>query len=244
MQSFVQTGQWEDPTPVSLAVTNARIAGSPKKPLTQRGIFVRFARRSTTPPSDSTLISPSSIAIKEQFSKPKPKSRPLTAMQLGTFTSAQIAALAPEIADGKASADQTANQIIIRVGNIILFDSGSATVLTQFKPVAARVAAALDKEPGYIKVIGHTDNTPISGSNVRFPSNYDLSVERAKNVSALLKTVLAKPDRLQTDGKGETMPVADNKTPEGRARNRRVEILIPREETLAPEQKVDANSSK
>jgi type VI secretion system protein ImpK len=79
---------------------------------------------------------------------------------------------------------------------------------------------------------------------VRFPSNYQLSIERAKNVAALLKLGLTKPDRLQTDGKGETAPIADNATPEGRARNRRVEILIPREETLVPEEKIDANSHK
>jgi type VI secretion system protein ImpK len=154
------------------------------------------------------------------------------------------AALAPEIAAGQASADQTANRIIIRVGNIILFDSGSATVLPQFRPVATRVAAALDKEPGFIKVIGHTDNTPIGGANVRFPSNYALSIERAKNVAALLQLGLSKPDRLQTDGKGETAPIADNKTVEGRARNRRVEILIPREETLTPEERSGVTSKK
>jgi type VI secretion system protein ImpK len=154
------------------------------------------------------------------------------------------AALAPEIAAGQASADQTANRIIIRVGNIFLFDSGSATVLQQFKPVAARVAAALDKEPGFIQIVGHTDNTPIYGTNVRFPSNYALSIERAKSVAALLKLGLANPDRLQTDGKGETAPIADNKTPEGRARNRRVEILIPREETLTAEEKTGANPNK
>jgi len=152
------------------------------------------------------------------------------------------AALAPEIAAGQASADQTANRIIIRVGNIILFDSGSATVLPQFKPVAARVAAALDKEPGWIQVVGHTDNSPIG--TVRFPSNYALSIERAKNVAALLSVGLAKPTRLQTDGKGETSPVADNKTPEGRARNRRVEILIPREETLTPEERSGVTSNR
>jgi type VI secretion system protein ImpK len=147
------------------------------------------------------------------------------------------AALAPEIAAGQASADQTANRIIIRVGNIILFDSGSATVLPQFKPIAARVAAALDKEPGFVLIVGHTDNTPIGATNVRFPSNYALSIERAKNVAALLQLGLSNPKRVQTDGKGETAPIADNKTPEGRARNRRVEILIPREETLTPEEK-------
>jgi type VI secretion system protein ImpK len=98
---------------------------------------------------------------------------------------------------------------------------------------SSTVAATLDKETGFIKVVGHTDNTPISSGNVRFPSNYALSVERAKSVANLLKVGLAKPDRLQTDGKGETSPIADNKTPEGKAKNRRVEILIPREETVA-----------
>jgi type VI secretion system protein ImpK len=154
------------------------------------------------------------------------------------------AALAPEIASGKASADQTTNQIIIRVGNVLLFDPGSATVLEQFKPIAARVAATLEKEPGFIRVTGHTDNTPISKTNVGFSTNYDLSIARAKNVAALLKQGLSKPDRLQTDGKGETAPVADNKTPEGRARNRRVEILIPREETLASAEKTGVDSPR
>ncbi len=141
------------------------------------------------------------------------------------------AALGPEVAADKATAEQTANQITVRVGNVILFDSGSATVLDAFKSIAGRVATTLDKEEGFIKVVGHTDNTPISRGNVRFPSNYALSVERAKAVAALFKPYLAKPERLQTDGKGETAPIADNKTPEGRARNRRVEILIPRTDT-------------
>jgi type VI secretion system protein ImpK len=154
------------------------------------------------------------------------------------------AALAPEIAAGQASADQTANRIIIRVGNVILFDSGSASVLAQFKPVAARIAATLEKEPGFIQVIGHTDNTPIGSTNVRFSSNYQLSVERAKNIASLFKLGLSKPERLQTDGKGETTPIADNKTPEGRARNRRVEILIPREETLTAEERSQTSSGK
>lgn len=142
------------------------------------------------------------------------------------------AILAGDTKDDSVSIVQGANQIVVRLGNVILFDSGSATVLDQFKPVAARIAAALDKEGGYIRVVGHTDNTAIAGHNVRFPSNYQLSVERAKSVAAMLRPALAKPDRLQTEGMGETAPIADNKTPDGRAKNRRVEIFIPREETL------------
>jgi len=181
----------------------------------------------------STLLDSGPLSIRRAVYVPPPPPPPPPPAQCGPTQLQRIqASLAVEIAAGKASADQTANQIVVRVGNIILFDSGSATVLDQFKPIAARVAAALDKEAGYIKVIGHTDNTPIGSSNVRFPSNYQLSVERAKSVATLLKPALAKPERLQTDGKGETAPIADNKTPEGRAKNRRVEIVIPREETL------------
>jgi type VI secretion system protein ImpK len=140
-------------------------------------------------------------------------------------------ALASEVADGKASAEQTANVITVRVGNVLLFDSGFATVLEQFKPLATRIAQTLDKEDGSIKIIGHTDNVPLSSSRVRFPSNYALSIERAKNVATLFRPLLSKPERLQTDGKGETAPVADNASAEGRARNRRVEIVIPRTDT-------------
>jgi type VI secretion system protein ImpK len=139
-------------------------------------------------------------------------------------------ALGSDVA-GNATAEQTANQITLQVGDAILFASGSATVLDGFKPIAGRIATTLDKEEGSIKIVGHTDNVAISRSNVRFPDNYHLSVERAKSVAALLRPLLANPDRLQTDGKGETAPIADNKTPEGRAKNRRVEILIPRTDT-------------
>lgn len=168
------------------------------------------------------------IAIKRKVVVPPPPPPPPPPEDKITQLQRIRAALAPEIAAGKASADQTASQIIIRVGNLILFDSGSATVLAEFKPVAARVAATLEKEVGYIKIVGHTDNSPISHTNVRFPSNYDLSMARATNVAALIKPGLTQPDRVQVDGKGDTAPVADNKTPEGRAKNRRVEILIPR----------------
>ena len=74
---------------------------------------------------------------------------------------------------------------MIRVGDLALFASGQATVLDGFKPIALRVAATLDKEPGRIRVVGHTDSSPIR--TVRFPTNFEFSVERAKAVAAALK---------------------------------------------------------
>ncbi len=92
--------------------------------------------------------------------------------------------------------------------------------------MAAKIAAILDKEPGRIRVIGHTDNTSIK--TVRFPSNWHLSMERAKAVAALLQQGLTDPNRIDVDGKGPDVPIASNTTPEGRAKNRRVEVMIGR----------------
>lgn len=134
-------------------------------------------------------------------------------------------ALEPEIASGKLSVAQSGNTIIIRVGDLILFESGQATVREQFKPVAARLAEILNGESGSIKVVGHTDNVPIKSA--RFPSNWHLSVERAKAVAAVLKRSISRPERIETDGKGSDDPIAPNDAA-GRAKNRRVEVMIPR----------------
>jgi type VI secretion system protein ImpK len=126
------------------------------------------------------------------------------------------------------TADQTASFIVIQVCDLILFSPGQATLLEGFKPVAGRIAASLDKEPGRIKVVGHTDSTPLH--NVRFASNFELSLERAKAVAEILKKGLTEPLRVTVEGKGPDEPAASNATPEGRAKNRRVEIFIERSE--------------
>jgi type VI secretion system protein ImpK len=109
--------------------------------------------------------------------------------------------------------------------DLALFESGKAEVRNAFKPAAARIARLLDRN-GFIKVVGHTDNVPIK--SVRAPSNWHLSVERAKAVAELLKQGISRPDRLQVDGKGAEVSIDSNATPDGRSKNRRVEILIPR----------------
>jgi type VI secretion system protein ImpK len=139
---------------------------------------------------------------------------------------AQLPRIKRELADECITVTQAASVIVIRLCNLALFDSGKADVREAFKPAAARIAKLLDQESGFIKVIGHTDNEPIK--SVRFPTNWHLSLERAKAVGELMKKGLKRPDRVQVDGKGSENPVASNATADGKSKNRRVEILIPR----------------
>jgi type VI secretion system protein ImpK len=141
---------------------------------------------------------------------------------------AQLPRIKRELSDECITVSQSGSVIVIRLCDLALFESGKAEVRSAFRPAAARIARLLDQETGFIKVVGHTDSVAIK--SVRFPSNWHLSVERAKAVAGLLKQGISKTDRLQVDGKGAEIPIASNATPEGRAKNRRVEILIPRTE--------------
>ena len=141
--------------------------------------------------------------------------------------------LGPEIEKGLVGVDAVGEFIVMRLSNVLLFESGRAEVKAEFAPLAERLAEALNKEPGYVGVTGHTDNVRPRPSS-RFKSNFDLSVKRAEAVAEVIAITLADKSRMKVDGKGEDAPVADNSTPEGRALNRRVEIVIPREETLKP----------
>ncbi len=134
-------------------------------------------------------------------------------------------ALQSEIAGGRLVVDESGNQIVLRIA-AALFAPGDATLKPEFQGMIKGMAALLDKQPGAIKIVGHTDSQPIR--TVRFPSNFQLSLERANAVAQVVKTGLSSADRVQVEGKGADVPIAPNQTPEGRAKNRRVEILIPR----------------
>ena len=120
----------------------------------------------------------------------------------------------------------TPNVIIVRLVGITLFEPGQAAVRDEFKALIERIAGVLETEGGTVKVVGHTDNVPIR--TARFPSNIELSQARAKAVGDLLKTKLSKADRISFEGKGADAPIEANATREGRAKNRRVEIVIQR----------------
>lgn len=115
--------------------------------------------------------------------------------------------------------------VVLRFSDRLFFDLGSAELKEESKAVLNEVAKVLKDLPNHIRIEGHTDNLPIN--NVRFPSNWELSTARATTVIRYLIEELGfAPDRLSAAGYGEYRPVADNSTAEGRAKNRRVDIVV------------------
>ncbi|MGH8689992.1 MAG: type VI secretion system protein TssL, long form, partial [Burkholderiales bacterium] len=130
-------------------------------------------------------------------------------------------ALAAEISKGEVAVSDDG---VIVLKSDELFGSGSARLNAALHPVIVRIAEALDKVPGTIVVTGHTDDVPIR--TARFPSNWELSTERARSVVALMGPRLREAGRLRAEGVADSDPVAPNDGPANRARNRRVAILL------------------
>src|SRR5215468_2454145 len=137
--------------------------------------------------------------------------------------------LEPEIKEGLVTVDENAQRILVRISGEGMFASGSDQLDPEFVPLMERIGTALETQPGRAVITGHTDNVPVTKS-LRFPSNYHLSVARAETVKAIVVSKLSDPSRVTSEGRGETEPVADNKTPEGRKRNRRIELIVQKPE--------------
>ncbi|MBT8147026.1 MAG: OmpA family protein [Gammaproteobacteria bacterium] len=134
-------------------------------------------------------------------------------------------AFGDEMNDGLLDIESGFRSITIRIRERGSFDSGSAIVKNDFVPVLERLRATLGEVDGRIAIEGHTDDRPISTSE--FPSNWHLSAQRALSVTQeLMRDELVNDDRLMVIGYGDTRPFESNDTDEGRARNRRVEIVI------------------
>ncbi len=118
--------------------------------------------------------------------------------------------------------------ILIRIKNKVLYDSGSYILKPEALKVLKKIGEIIKKIPCTIRVEGHTDNVPISPAlRKKIPSNWELSVMRAVNVvKFFIKEVKIDPRRLSAAGFGPYHPIASNKTPEGRAKNRRVDIYL------------------
>ena len=133
--------------------------------------------------------------------------------------------LTDEVKKGELQVRQYKNMLTVDVAEQLFFDSGKAELKDTGKSVLKKVAEAIK---GYddkvIRVVGHTDNVPIKTK--QFASNWELSVARATTVVRFLQEAGVPPERMVASGRAEFQPVADNDTPEGRQKNRRIEITL------------------
>ena len=137
-----------------------------------------------------------------------------------------------EIAQGQVTITELKGKLTVNMVEAVLFDSGKAEVKKEGLVVLQKVVDVLkDAKDKVIRVEGHTDNVPIAGALARvYPTNWELSAARAVNVTRFLQAQGIDPAQLSAVGYGEFKPVADNETKEGKAKNRRIEIvLVPKE---------------
>lgn len=152
---------------------------------------------------------------------------------MGEIKAKDLASIAKSIGDfnsrgalqNKIQIRSDAESITISLADNLLFDSGSADLKPGSQVVLNEVAGILAKLPNRVRVEGHTDNVPVNSPD--YATNWELSAARASTVLRYLQeSVGMTPGRLFLAGFADTKPVADNATPEGRALNRRADIVI------------------
>ena len=132
--------------------------------------------------------------------------------------------LQKDIGSGGVEVLGDSTTITLRLAGAKMFTSGSEQIERTSISMITRLAAALKETSGPILVIGHSDNVPIKST--RFSSNRQLSLARAESVMNYIGFVLSQDRRMTAEGHAEKEPIASNSTSEGRATNRRIEIVI------------------
>lgn len=140
-----------------------------------------------------------------------------------------VGALEQEIKRGELTISNLEGKLSVSLLNQILFDSGETRLKEEGKKVMKSLGDVLNRFPDRaLQIEGHTDNVQISPRlQERFPSNWELSTARATSVVHFLQQEVGLPgERLIASGLSEYHPLASNDTPEGRAQNRRIQILL------------------
>lgn len=137
-------------------------------------------------------------------------------------------AMKAELASKEVTLKELEGKLTLTMVEAILFDSGKADVKKEGKQALKKVAGVLKEVKDQdIIIAGYTDNVKISAALAKkYPTNWELSAARAISVVKLLQADGVNPELLSAAGFSEYRPVADNKTPEGRAENRRMEIIL------------------
>ena len=135
-------------------------------------------------------------------------------------------ALKEEMGEGLINIDRQEDKVIITVGSGGAFKSGSADLTSKAKKIMAKIAEVNEKGRSEILVSGHTDDKPLTFGSI-YRDNWDLAAARSSSVvQELSSSGKLKPNRMKAISYGETKPLASNKDPKGREKNRRIEIEI------------------
>jgi chemotaxis protein MotB len=135
--------------------------------------------------------------------------------------------LQEEVAAGQIEIEQLRDGVRLNLTQDVLFASGSAELNASGLSVVRKVASRVKGVPHGVEVQGHTDPIPIRRpAEARYPTNWELAAARASQVVRLLEQEGVEPRRLSAVSFGPYRPVASNETPEGRAKNRRIEIRV------------------
>lgn len=167
-----------------------------------------------------TPMTPMNIVMGEEMDAAAKQMRDLKAIQQRLE-----GMLSNQIAQHTVSVHMTRDGLVISLREAGFFDSGSATPHPSTLPILGQIAGALRATPYDVRIEGHTDNIPIH--TAQFDSNWELSAARATKLARIfVMDFNYQPERLSASGYAEFHPVASNDTPEGRAQNRRVDLIV------------------
>ncbi|MBF8222275.1 OmpA/MotB family protein [Halomonas sp. 328] len=161
------------------------------------------------PPSNAHRLDPEALAGAERLQE-EVSARLDEARELPSLEGVEIS----PVAEG----------LNLRIQDRLLFDSATAELSEAGRELIERLVAIIQRHEGTVSVEGHSDDRPIFTD--RFPSNWELSSARAIVILRQLERAGVDASRLRAIGYGETRPLADNDSPEGRAANRRVEVIV------------------
>lgn len=170
---------------------------------------------------------PSPVQLQKILRSRKPESSGKETEKFEKMSKEIQAAIAKEVVEGTVKMEQRNERILIELPEKTTFPSGSDAIKPSMIPILEKIADVMKDQNVSIIIAGHTDNVPIGNSHFR--SNWDLSAERAVSVAhIMLKDGHLIPQQVEVVGHADAHPVVPNDSPENRARNRRVEILIDR----------------
>ncbi|QIK38912.1 flagellar motor protein MotD [Caldichromatium japonicum] len=175
-------------------------------------------------PTEMDPPSPTAVALAAILGQVSKEERERIASEIQTMSNEIQATMGELVEDGRIQIKRQPYWIEVAINSNLLFSSGSATLDAGARPLLTELAEVLKGHDIRIHVEGHTDNRPIS--NVIYPSNWELSSGRAATVVNLFAQNGVEPDRMVAIGYGEFHPIESNATEAGRARNRRVSIIV------------------